>query len=77
MRRLTLLESLKHWSLRSVQTKIIKIGGRLVRPARRLVFQSRLRRESSMKLGLAEVAVPQEVFQQVLERIAGLHPAPG
>ena len=45
MRRLTLPESVKHWSLRSVQTKLIKMGGRLVRHARRLVFQ------------LAEVAV--------------------
>ena len=43
----------------------VKIGGRLVRHARRLVFQ------------LAEVAVPKEVFRQVLERIGGLHPAPG
>ena len=65
MRRLTLPESVKHWSLRSVQTKLIKMGGRLVRHARRLVFQ------------LAEVAVSREVFGQVLERIAGLHPAPG
>ena len=65
MRRLTLPESVKHWSLRSVQTKLIKMGGRLVRHARRLVFQ------------LTEVAVSREVFRQVLERIAGLHPAPG
>ena len=65
MRRLTLPESVNHWSLRSVQTKLIKMGGRLVRHARRLVFQ------------LAEVAVAREVFRQVLERIAGLHPAPG
>ena len=53
MRRLTLPESVKHWSLRSVQTKLIKMGGRLVRHARRLVFQ------------LAEVAVSREVFRQV------------
>ena len=65
VRRLTLPESVKHWSLRSVQTKVIKMGGRLVRHARRLVFQ------------LAEVAVSREVFRQVLERIGGLHPAPG
>ena len=65
MRRLTLPESVNHWSLRSVQTKLIKMGGRLVRHARRLVFQ------------LAEVAVSREVFRQVLERIAGLYPAPG
>ena len=55
MRRLTLPESVKHWSLRSVQTKLIKMGGRLVRHARRLVFQ------------LAEGAVSREVFRQVLE----------
>ena len=47
------------------QIELIKTGGRLVRHARRLVFQ------------LAEVAVPREVFRQVLERIGGLHPAPG
>ena len=57
MRRLTLPESVKHWSLRSVQTKLIKMGGHLVRHARRLVFQ------------LAEVAVSREIFRQVLERI--------
>ena len=56
---------LKDRSLRSVQIKLIKIGARLVRHARRLVFQ------------FAEVAVPREVFWQVLQRIAGLHPAPG
>ena len=55
----------KHWSLRSVQFKLIKIRARLVRHARQLVFQ------------LAELAVPREVFRQVLERIEGLHPAPG
>ena len=43
----------------------VKMRGRLVRHARRLVFQ------------LAEVAVPREVFRQVLERIGGLHAAPG
>ena len=65
LRRLFLPKMVKHWSLRSLQVKFIKIGGRLVRHARRLVFQ------------LAEVAVPKEVFRQVLERIGGLHPAPG
>jgi hypothetical protein len=43
----------------------VKIGGRLVRHARRLVFP------------LAEIAVPRELFQGVLERIAALCPAPG
>ena len=65
LRRLCLPRAVKHWSLRSLQVKLIKIGGRLVRHARRLVFQ------------LTEVAVPREVFRQVLERIGGLHPTPG
>ena len=65
MRRLCLPKAVKHWSLRSVQIKLIKIGGRLVRHAGRLVFP------------LAEVAVPRGVFRQVLERIDGLQPAPG
>ncbi len=64
-RRLALPEAIKSWSLTSIQTRLIKIGGRLVRHARRLVFQ------------LAEVAVSREIFRQVFERIAGLHPAPG
>ena len=65
LRRLVLPETVKHWSLRSVQTKLIKIGGRLVRHARRLVFQ------------LAEVLVTRDVFEGMLERIGRLRPAPG
>ena len=65
LRRLCLPKAVKHWSLQSLQVKFIKIGGRLVRHARRLVFQ------------LAEIAVTKEVFRQVLDRIGGLHPAPG
>ena len=65
LRRLCLPKAVKHWSLRSVQVKLIKIGARLVRHARRLVFQ------------LAEVAVSRELFQGVLERIGRLRPVPG
>jgi hypothetical protein len=64
LRRLALPRAIKDWSLRSVQVKLIKIGGRLVRHARRLVFQ------------LAEVAVPRALFQGVLDRIGRLCPAP-
>ena len=32
LRRLCLPKAVKHWSSRSVQIKLIKIGGRLVRP---------------------------------------------
>ena len=38
MRRLALPEAMKHWSLTSLQTWMIKTGGRLVRHAGRLVF---------------------------------------
>jgi len=65
LRRLGLPKAIKDWSLRSVQVKLIKIGGRLVRHARRLVFQ------------MAEVAVPRDLFQAILDRIGKLCPAPG
>ena len=58
-------KAVKHWSLRSLQVKLIKIGGRLVHHARRLVFQ------------LAEVMVTRDMFGEMLERIGGLHAAPG
>jgi hypothetical protein len=50
LRRLTLPKVVKEWSLQSVQLKLIKTGARLVRHARRLVFQ------------MAEVAVPSDVW---------------
>ena len=65
LRRLCLPKAVKHWSLRTVQVKLIKIGARLVRHARRLVFQ------------LAEVAASRDLFQGVLERIGRLRPVPG
>ena len=65
MRRLVLPESVKHWSLTSLQTRMIKIGGRLVRHARRLVFQ------------LAEVLVTRETLTGMLERIGWLRLTPG
>jgi len=39
LRRLVLPEAMQHWSLISLQTRMSKTGGRLVRHARRLVFQ--------------------------------------
>jgi hypothetical protein len=65
IRRLALPAPVKRWSLTSVQTKLIKIGGRLVRHAKRLVFQ------------LAEVMVTREMFDGMLERIGMIRPAPG
>ena len=57
VRRLILPESVKNWSPRSVQTRLIKKRGRLVRHARRLAFQ------------LADVAVSRALIQRMLERI--------
>ena len=65
MRRLVLPEDMEHWSLTSLQTRLIKTGGRLVRHARRLVFQ------------LAEVLVIREMLTGILERITRLRLAPG
>ena len=64
LRRLCLPRSIRHWSLRSVQVKLIKIGGRLVCHARRLIFQ------------LSEVSVPESLFRGVLDHIDRLSSAP-
>ena len=64
LRRLCLPKAVKHWSLRSVQVKLIKMGGRLVRHSRWLIFQ------------LSEVSVPRRLFQGVLDCIGRLSPAP-
>ncbi len=50
LRRLCLPKTINDWSLRSLQVKLIKIGGRIVRHARQFVFQ------------LAEVAVPKDLY---------------
>jgi len=65
LRRLGLPGAVKDWSLQSLQLKLIKMGGRMVRHARRVVFQ------------LSEVAVARELFAAILGRIARLRLAPG
>ena len=62
---LALPEAIKRWPLTSLQTRLIKTGGRLVRHARRLVFQ------------VAEVLVSREILAGILERISRLRLAPG
>ena len=64
LRRFALPREVSHWSLRSVQLKLIKIGARITSHARRTVFQ------------MAEVAVPGELFAEVLARIRSLALAP-
>jgi hypothetical protein len=65
LRRLTLPKVVKGWSLQSVPLRLIKTGARLVRHARRLVFQ------------MAAVAVPGDVWAAVLGRISCLRLVPG
>lgn len=65
LRRLGLPKAVNDWSLRSLQSKLIKMGGRIVRHARRIVFQ------------LAEVAVPRDLFAAILGRLLLLRAPPG
>ena len=65
LRRLGLPKAINDWSLRSLQVKLIKMGGRIVRHARQIIFQ------------LAEVAVPRDLFAAILERISRLCLTPG
>ena len=64
MRTLALPEAIKHWSLTSLREKLVKIGAKVVRHGRYVIFQ------------MAEVAVPRELFQEILRLIAELRPQP-
>ena len=64
LRRLYIPKAIADWSLRSLQVKLIKIGGRIVRHARQIIFQ------------LAEVAVPRDLFAAILEQITRLSLSP-
>ncbi len=57
LRRLVLPRRIKHWSLRTLLTKLIKIGAKVVRHSRIVTFQ------------MAEVAVSEEVWAEILSRI--------
>ena len=64
LRRLALPPEMAHWSLTTLRERLVKIGAKLVRHARQLIFQ------------MAEVAVPKALFAQILHRIWALAPAP-
>ena len=64
MRTLALPEAVKQWSLTSLREKLVKIGAKVVRHGRYVIFQ------------MAEVAVPRELFQEILRLIAELRPQP-
>jgi hypothetical protein len=64
MRTLALPEAVKRWSLTSLREKLVKIGAKVVRHGRYVIFQ------------MAEVAAPRELFQEILRLIDGLRPRP-
>jgi len=63
LRTLALPRSVEHWSLRTLQAKLIKIGAKVVTHSRRIIFQ------------MAEVAVSSTLFEAILKRIGKLAPA--
>ena len=64
LRTLALPQEIEHWSLTTLREKLVKIGARIVRHGRYVVFQ------------LAEVAVPRALFAEVMRRIDRLRPRP-
>ncbi len=61
---MALPEAVEHWSLTTLREKLIKIGAKVVRHGRYITFQ------------LAEVAIPRNLFANILRLIDGLRPAP-
>jgi Transposase DDE domain group 1 len=64
LRTLALPAEVEHWSLTTLREKLIKIGARIVRHGRYIVFQ------------LAELAVPRALFTEILRRIERLRLRP-
>jgi hypothetical protein len=64
LRRLALPKSVREWSLTTLREKLIKIGAKVVRHSRYVVFQ------------MAEVVLSRTLFQQILERINRLRASP-
>ena len=60
LRQSVLPQAARHWTLTTLREKLIKIGAKVVHHSRKIVFQ------------MAEVAVPRELFQTILERIGRL-----
>ena len=60
LRRLVLPKKVRDWSLRTLKEKLIKIGAKVVRHSRYVIFQ------------MAEVAVPKTLFCEILWRIRQL-----
>ena len=64
LRRLALPKKIRDWSLRTLQVKLIKIGAKVIRHSRYVIFQ------------MAEVMVSKSLFHEILKRISHLKPVP-
>jgi Transposase DDE domain group 1 len=64
LRTLATPEPINDWSLTSLKEKLIKIGAKVVSHGRYVAFQ------------MAEVAIPRQMFQEILRLIAELRPKP-
>ncbi len=64
MRTLAPPEAVKHWSLTSLREQLVKICAKIVTHARYVTFQ------------IAEVAVPNQLFAEILRLIDALRPQP-
>lgn len=64
LRSLATPEPIKDWSLTSLKEKLIKIGAKVMHHGRYVAFQ------------MAEVAIPRQMFQEILRLIAELRPRP-
>jgi hypothetical protein len=63
LRQLALPRSIRSWNLTTVREKLVKIGAKVVRYAKYVIFQ------------LAEVALPRQPFAAILGRIGRLRRA--
>jgi hypothetical protein len=59
------LSSIKDWSMTTLKEKLIRIGAKVVSHGRYVAFQ------------MAEVAIPRNLFADILRMIAELRPLPG
>ena len=64
LRTLALPEAVEHWSLTTLRERLVKIGAKVVRHDRSIVFQ------------MAEVAAPRALFAEILRLIDELRPRP-
>ena len=61
---MALPDAVRHWSMTTLRDRLIKIGGKIVRHGRYVTFQ------------MAEVAIPRDLFADILSRIERLRPKP-